>query len=1040
MPDDTRVQELLDRLSDSDATPEEVCGSCVELLPVVRERWRQMCRAREELDALFPPETESGAEQPDTATLPAVPGYEVEAELGRGGMGVVYRARHVRLNRVIALKMVQAGGPRERERFRREAEAAAALRHPNVVQVHDVGDADGRLFFTMEYLEGGSLAQRLHGKPLQIREAVGLVLALTGAVEAAHKTGIVHRDLKPANVLLTADGTPKVADFGLARRLDDEAGLTRTGTAVGTPSYMAPEQAGEDKYAPGPPADIYSLGAILYELLTGRPPFQAGNAAMTIYRAVTQDPVRPSQLNKKVSQDLETVCLKCLGKEPRFRYPSAAALGDDLRRFLDGEAIAARPEGPLARLARWVRRRPVLSAAVAVAVLSTAALGGVGAWTLTERSAAARAAEATDKAADDDLKEMVGLFRSSAWVEARAAWERASGRLGNSRSAALRRRLDQGKRDLDVVADLEQVRLILSGVRGDRSTESHSPEAMCATAFRRYGIDVEILDPGAAAAAVRGSDVNAILVEYLHEWLYWVSDGNRPRVQAVADLADDDGWRREYRAAIAAEDRDPVKLIVLAGLPATADQPPAILSGLCGGLLIHGHRAVALDVLTTAHRRHTSDFWINYLLGHFWVKDRPQHAVGYFRVAVALRPTSDQACLGLARALRDAGEAEEAAAAFGTALALNATTDVIKEWAKLLAPSDRLAEARAVWAKYLETAPPNPDAWYGYAQLCLFLEDELEYRRACNALFDRFETTSDGVVAERTSLAGLLRPAGDAQVRRACALAERAVAVSAEKDSPYLQFLSGLADYRLGRYDGAAAVLGAVAVRLPDRPGPRLVLAMAQFRAGSAAEAKRSLAEAVTAYDWRSDRADHTTAWVSHALRREAAELILPESATFLKGEFRPRDNDERLILLACSCVNRPLTAARLYVDAFAADPDLAADIKAGHRSSAARYAVLAGCGRGADAAETGEPERAKWRAQARQWLRADLSSLDRLMESDPGAARALGLKRLTEWRGDPDLSGVRDAAELSGLTQEERQDCRALWDQVETALGRCKC
>jgi serine/threonine protein kinase len=208
MADDPRVQELLDRLSDSDATPEDVCGSCIELLPVVHARWRQMCRAREDLDALFPPEDGSCAEQPNATCLPLIPGYVVEAELGRGGMGVVYRARHILLNRVVALKMVLAGGPKERERFRREAEAAAALRHPNVVQVHDVGDADGQPYFTMEYVEGGSLAQRLESKPLPIREAAELVRVLSGAVEAAHKTGIVHRDLKPSNVLLTSDGTP----------------------------------------------------------------------------------------------------------------------------------------------------------------------------------------------------------------------------------------------------------------------------------------------------------------------------------------------------------------------------------------------------------------------------------------------------------------------------------------------------------------------------------------------------------------------------------------------------------------------------------------------------------------------------------------------------------------------------------------------------------------------------------------------------------------------------------------------------------------
>src|SRR5215472_12781191 len=287
MPDDLRVQELLDELLDRQTTPEDVCGACVELLPVVRKRWQQICRARAELDALLPTGLDRGLPTlpPEEPPLPAVPGYAVEAVLGHGGMGVVYKARHLRLNRVVALKMTLAGsyaGPHDRERFRREAEAVAALRHPNVVQLYDVGDADGRPYFTMEFMEGGSLAQKLAGKPQPARPGAQLVAILAEAVQAAHESGIVHRDLKPGNVLLAADGTPKITDFGLARRLDTEGGLTRTGTPLGTPSYMAPEQARGQARAVGPATDVYALGAILYELLTGRPPFRGETLAGTL--------------------------------------------------------------------------------------------------------------------------------------------------------------------------------------------------------------------------------------------------------------------------------------------------------------------------------------------------------------------------------------------------------------------------------------------------------------------------------------------------------------------------------------------------------------------------------------------------------------------------------------------------------------------------------------------------------------------------------------------------------------------------------------
>jgi WD40 repeat protein len=315
-----------------------------------------------------PGESRDGSSATPSAPQPSIPGYEIEAVLGRGGMGVVYKARHLALKRTVALKMVLAGGhaaEAERRRFLAEAEAVAAVQHPGIVQVHDLGTHEGLPFFALELCTGGSLADRLEDGPLPPREAAPLVEVVSRAVQAAHERGIVHRDLKPANVLLDAAGAPKVTDFGLAKRVEGDSGLTRTGAVMGTPSYMAPEQA-EGKKAVGPPADVYALGAILYEMLTGRPPFRAATALDTILQVIADDPVSPRRLNAQVPRDLETVALKCLEKSPGRRYASAALLAEDLRRWQAGEPIAARPAGRLERAVKWARRRPAAAAAVAL--------------------------------------------------------------------------------------------------------------------------------------------------------------------------------------------------------------------------------------------------------------------------------------------------------------------------------------------------------------------------------------------------------------------------------------------------------------------------------------------------------------------------------------------------------------------------------------------------------------------------------------------------------------------------------------------------
>jgi serine/threonine protein kinase len=393
MSKDSRVGDLLLAWEEAKQfgrplSPEELCAGCPELLAPLRERIRLLRAMDTALDLSAyeeSPARDVGNSPPPAPSSVAIPGHEILEEIGRGGMGVVYKARHLGLDRVVALKMILAGkgaGPEERARFEAEARAAAKLNHPQIVHVYETGEQDGCPYFTMEYLSGGSLEDTLHGRPLPPHQAAAVVESLARAVHYAHRQGIIHRDLKPGNVLLAGSPesekitrdhrspTPdpqfpsfKIADFGLARQLGSKR-LSLPGNAVGTPAFMAPEQAGDGGEV-GAAADVYSLGAILYQLLTGRPPFEGKSAWQILNRALHQTPTPPGKLRPNIPPVLEAVCLRCLEKSPGRRYPTAEGLADDLRRFLDGVPAGPQPGGPN----RFGRR-----VAVAGAVLLTALL------------------------------------------------------------------------------------------------------------------------------------------------------------------------------------------------------------------------------------------------------------------------------------------------------------------------------------------------------------------------------------------------------------------------------------------------------------------------------------------------------------------------------------------------------------------------------------------------------------------------------------------------------------------------------------------
>jgi tetratricopeptide (TPR) repeat protein len=404
------------------------------------------------------------------ADRPEIVGYDIQAELGRGGMGVVYQARHRRLNRIVALKMIGDGrhaSPEIRERFLIEAEAVARLRHLNIVQIYDIGEADGHPYVTLELLEGGSLADRLKGTTQPNRAAAELVATLATAMHAAHQAGIVHRDLKPSNVLFDRGGTPKITDFGIAKRLEVEEGQTETGQVIGTPSYMAPEQALGEVRKIGPAVDIYALGATVYEMLTGRPPFKGSSKMETLHQVVSDEVLPPSRIEPRIARDLETICLKCLQKEPQKRYGTALELADDLRRFLDNRPIRARRTPPWERGAKWVRRHPTTATLLALGTAAVVTLAALGVHHEARLKAAARAEDqrvARRRAASEQVLERAqARLLEKGWADGQLIRDltglatdlKAERRLADIRGRAERMR-DQAERGLR--DDLEQSR------------------------------------------------------------------------------------------------------------------------------------------------------------------------------------------------------------------------------------------------------------------------------------------------------------------------------------------------------------------------------------------------------------------------------------------------------------------------------------------------------------------------------------------------------------------------------------------------------
>jgi serine/threonine-protein kinase len=650
IPEDPRIERLLDELLDSNLTPEQVCADCPELLSVVRSRLRKIRRLGADLDSLFPIQGEGGAGEPE---LPRIPGYEVQTVLGRGGIGIIYRVRHVQLDRVVALKMLLSGeyaGAVELARFTREAQSIAALQHPNIVQIYDVGEVDGRAYFTMELVGGGSLSQKLGGTPQPTQYCSSVTETLARAIHAAHLAGIVHRDLKPANILLTPDGTPKISDFGLARHFEGQSDLTLDMAKIGTPSYMAPEQVIGKPGEVGPSADIYALGATLYELLTGRPPFRGETHTETERQLLTREPVRPSQLNAKVPRDLETICLKCLQKEPRRRYDTAGALADDLGRFERSEPITARRVGFLERSGKWMRRHP----GPAIAAASVVMLLVLGATAIT-RFLSSRADLL--RGVNEDLGAIARFERAGDWNNARETLERAKGRLGARDVSNAQARVRQAGGELQLVTDLAAIRLGRAELAGEH-LKLAAAAAQYEKTFAAAGFDVMQLPPAVVAQRIKVSPIRNEVIAALDDWAVCATSlAQLERIYDVARCADPDSrWRDKVRDASIINNKR--ALFDLAKAAPIAEQSVSILATL--GQQIDRAKGDPVPFCRRVQFQYPSDFWANFLLANVLQERNDQESIDYYLAARALRPDVLVVYLNLSADLSLHGRSAEA--------------------------------------------------------------------------------------------------------------------------------------------------------------------------------------------------------------------------------------------------------------------------------------------------------------------------------------------------------------------------------------------
>ncbi len=829
------------------------------------------------------------------------------------------------------------------KRFHNESEAAAHLDHPHIVPIYEVGEHEGCNYFSMKLIEGTNLE---HGKAAFVadpRRAAQIIATVARAIHHAHQRGVLHRDLKPSNILLDGAGTPFVVDFGVAKRLHSTLDLTRGDGALGTPRYMAPEQVARDRGAVTTTTDVYGLGNVLYVLLTGLPAVPGISASEVLDRVLNRNPEAPGKLNRRVPRDLETICLKCLEKEPGKRDASAELLAMDLERWLEGRPIQARPVGLSGRASRWCRRHPAEAILGSLAVAAALFIAAMGGWL---------AFDAAQK--DADVERKVALERETAIdalaagqsTRANEAFARATG-LASTASSTAQRHIAPRLADLQMIFRLEDIRMNHLEAPEDGLGLVRAAE-LYAAAFRDYQIDVEQGGPADVAAQIKNRDVRAALIAALDDWAQNASDNNaRVRLLAIANAAEGQpgSLTSQVRDARARGDRS--ALVKLVDAARSTRQRPSTMVSLATGLREQGALEQAVDLLRTAQEDQPADFWLNLELATtlmLWRPGEPREALPYITAALALSGRNAGVYTYVGNAQVRAGKLADAVASYRQAIHLD--QDVATAHTNLghaLSELGKLKDAEATLIRAAELDPKNPRTFFELGKTLQRQGNNPQaadaYRRAISLKPDYTEALNN----YGNTLTNLRR------FDLAAAAFDDALAI--RPHYARADYNRGFLFHMMGRYDEARQSYRQAIAYQSDWADPHYEIAHdLMYREGRFQEALAELdlgKKLVRPDDPKRPR------WDRLAAECRRLSLLDQRLDAFLKAEIKPRDAAESCDLaLLCAWPSRRLfgEAVRLYEQAFAVEPARAADLHFGYRWYAATCAARAAAGQGKDA------------------------------------------------------------------------------------------